>query len=77
MLREICQEMIKLHKDRKFLRNLTLLVISALTFSGSIAEQYHHSATSPEQQRLAQFSPFVSAGMVIRTYHTVLDKEDK
>ncbi|MDJ0648014.1 MAG: hypothetical protein QNJ60_04845 [Xenococcaceae cyanobacterium MO_188.B19] len=77
MLREICQEIIKLQKDPKFLRNLTLLAISTIAFCGGIAEPYHHSATSAEQERLAQISPFISAGMVIRTYQTVLDKDEE
>ena len=77
MLREICQEISKLQKDRQFLRNLTLLGISTIALSGGIAEPYYYSATSPQQQRVADFSPFISAGMVIRTYHTVLDKDDE
>lgn len=77
MLREIYQEIIKLQKDRKFLRNLTLLGISTLALFGGIAEPYYYSATSPQQERVEHFSPFISAGMVIRTYHTVLDKEDR
>ena len=77
MLREIYQEITKLQKDPKFLRNLTLLVVSTIALSSGIAEQYHHSAQSPEQERLAQISPFISAGMVIRTYQTVLDKDEE
>ncbi len=71
MLREISQEINKLQKEPIFLRNLTLLAFSTFLFSGSIAEQYHYSRKSAEQERLEEFSPFMSAGMVIRTYHTL------
>ena len=75
MLQETWQEFIKLQKDQRFTRNLTLLFLTVITSSLTLAAEYYHPARLAQQQRLTHFSPLVSAGMVIRTYETLLSQK--
>ena len=72
MLQETWQELLKLQKEPRFTRNLTLLFLTVITSSLTLATEYYHPARVPQQQRLTQFSPLVSAAIVIRTYETLL-----
>ncbi len=75
MLQETWQELLKLHKEPRFTRNLTLLFFTVITSSLTLATEYSHPARLAQQQRLTQFSPLVSAGIVIRTYEILLKQK--
>ncbi len=65
MLQETWQEFIKLQKDQRFTRNLTLLFLTVITSSATLGAEYYHPARVPQQQRLTQFSPLLSAAIVM------------
>ncbi len=75
MLQQTWQELLKLQKEPRFTRNLTLLFLTVITSSLALATEYYHPARVPQQQRLTQFSPLVSAGIVIRTYESLLEQK--
>ena len=75
MLQETWLELLKLQKEPRFTRNLTLLFLTVITSSLTLATEYYHPARVPQQQRLTEFYPLVSAAIVIRTYESLLKQK--
>jgi hypothetical protein len=68
MLSELWQEILALKEDRSFARNLAITTIATVTVTLGFAEVYNHPTRIAQQQRISEFSGFLSVGMVIRTY---------
>ncbi|VEP12632.1 conserved exported hypothetical protein [Hyella patelloides LEGE 07179] len=70
MLAEIWQEITELTKDRKFIRNLSLVAVIALASSFSLAAS-NHSERLAQQGKLDRCSNFMSMGLCIKTQNIV------
>ena len=66
MLQEIWQEIIRLGQDKQFVRNLTIVAITVIASSLSLAEEYRHPARLAQKEKLAQFSNLVFTGIEIK-----------
>ena len=67
MLREIGQEITKLTKDQKFVRNLSLLAI--LTFATSCSIEINTRGQLAQRGQLNQCSSLMSTGLCIKTHN--------
>ena len=68
MIHELIQEVIKLKKDNIFVNNLLSTLITVIILCLSI--EYNTSTPNRlgKQEKIAQFSNCVAAGIVIKTY---------